>query len=155
LEFLSAVIKYQNEAIELYPFPMKIARPRARGASISQTSPPFLYADKIMDNEIYSNGMAEKPESFSQEKFESKLDAIKKRLDLIIQNFVKPNAPKEANITAPIRKILLKNFEDGIYHPDILNLSYDHVANTLRLNTLNQFLQESFEISKANAILEG
>jgi hypothetical protein len=153
---LAEIITYQSEAFLIHPTPMALPKTRGRGGSVSSTAPPAIYklAVVTIDNPSL-NGEPVRPSHMTQNEYQEKIVGLKEMLEKIISTFVRPNSKKEVNITANIRKPLLTQYEQGIIHPDILNLAYDHVANMLRLNSLQKFLKFAFQKARFEAILEG
>jgi Regulator of G protein signaling domain len=85
------------------------------------------------------------PSDMPKEEFEKKMIAIKARLIAILENYLKPQAPREINLPSKISKPLLALIEKGICHPDILNEAYVHVEEMLQQNGFDKFLKETNE----------
>jgi hypothetical protein len=136
--------------------------PVLRGRSDADSTPPRTSnSRKTMSNSrqgSFIGGISPypvKPADYTEEQYVEAKDKLKCEIKCLTDLFIRADSPNQMNLPANVRKHVLGYVDSGCLHQDLFNLSYEHVANNLRLTHLPAFLKIKFEVAKLDAILEG
>ena len=89
------------------------------------------------------------PSNLSDAEWESVQTKLKTQFKSIMDTYVTPGSPREANLPVKTRKVIDENYVQGIIHPNLLVKGYEHIYNMLRENSLFKFLKKTYFASPA------
>ena len=166
LTFLTVVLEYQKDSEAFYPQSiMQISSNKDLTLASASENPPPSAFDQLysFDGNSNSPGLipnqsalteVKKPDGMTPLEFKEKMAGLSSRFKTIIETYIMDGAPTLISIMPAIQKSIIKCFQEGSTHPDLLYQPFEIVANNLRGNFLQDFLTSSHEVAKLNALLE-
>ena len=129
LEFLIEVLAYRKLAEKFY-------------------QPANAFKNTMeMHEQASSLPQATKPAELDEAKYLVEFNALKIIAIDLVDNFLKPSAPKEVNLPSKVQKPLIMLSESGHYNPEVFAEAYSHIYDMLHQNEFVKFLKHALILS--------
>lgn len=138
VEFCRSVMQYQKLGMPVYVYAEDKAKKRMSGFfgnRFGNQDSANSYSKSGNEGDTPQFSKAKKPKDMSTKDYESLLKQLEAMHLEIFELHLKPNAPKMVSLPPSVIQPLLKYFEQGIIHPDILTRAYLFFSSNLDNNT--------------------